>query len=135
MPNGRDVFDRTAAHASTILLRCQVRALTDPSAPASHTAATSAGVSPPPAMGAWIIGCRRPSRSVRTVLKACRKRVVHVQIEGHERDAVEMRLVRSRFAERNGGRLVERIPADAAADRRKRDRARMVLACERQCVR
>ena len=38
-----------------------------PSAPASHTAATSAGVSPPPASGAWITGCRRPSLSIRIV--------------------------------------------------------------------
>src|SRR5262245_27716847 len=43
-----------------------------PNAPASATAATSAGVSPPPASGAWMIGCARPSRRVRTVCDAMR---------------------------------------------------------------
>ena len=35
-----------------------------PSAPALQTAATRSGVSPPPANGAWIIGCVRPKRRV-----------------------------------------------------------------------
>src|SRR5262249_35464927 len=39
----------------------------NPSAPASQTAATNSGVSPPPARGAWIIGWSNPSRCVRAV--------------------------------------------------------------------
>src|SRR5262245_5094351 len=39
----------------------------NPSAPVSQTAATSSGVSPPPARGAWIMGWSNPSRCVRAV--------------------------------------------------------------------
>ena len=52
IPNGRVVFARTAAHAAAICSGVRYAAPIDPSPPASHTAATSSGVSPPPAMGA-----------------------------------------------------------------------------------
>src|SRR5262245_38086183 len=67
MPNGRCVLARTASHVSTICWAVRYVAPIDPSAPASHTAATSAGVSPPPAIGAWMIGCWMPNLSVKNV--------------------------------------------------------------------
>src|SRR5437868_12343295 len=44
----------------------------NPRAPALHTAATSSGVSPPPAKGAWKIGCASPSRCARGVMVVIR---------------------------------------------------------------
>ena len=39
----------------------------EPNAPAFETAATRSGVSPPPAIGAWMIGCASPKRCIKIV--------------------------------------------------------------------
>ena len=46
---------------------CVYANASEPSAPAPDTAATSSGVLGPPAMGAWMIGTRRPRRVVNGV--------------------------------------------------------------------
>ena len=58
---------RTVRAASAIWVGVRYAAPMKPSAPASATAATSAGVSPPPASGACTIGWDSPRRSVSTV--------------------------------------------------------------------
>src|SRR5216683_2258051 len=65
--NGREVSDRTALAESAICCGVRYAAPIEPSAPASETAATSRGVSPPPAIGAWTIGCWIRSRVNRSV--------------------------------------------------------------------
>src|SRR5688572_30308713 len=63
MPNGRVVKPRTARAVSTICAGAEYAPPMQPSPPAFDTAATRAGVSPPPAIGAWMTGALRPKRS------------------------------------------------------------------------
>ena len=58
---------RTARPVSAICCGVRYAAPTEPSAPASQTAATSRGVSPPPAIGAWMIGWLSLKRFIRSV--------------------------------------------------------------------
>jgi hypothetical protein len=58
MPKGRDVRVRTACAVSAICAGEWDVAPMEPSAPYLLTAQTSAGVSPPSDMGAWMGGCR-----------------------------------------------------------------------------
>ena len=67
--------------------------------------------------------------------QACGQRLVDVRIESDELDAIEFALTSTRLAHGDRRGLVERIAVHAAADRGKRDRARLVLPRQRSAVR